>query len=178
MPRSQAKGPFQITPIESLKMEDPRQPQAQPQPFCPAVSSATGLDHYEYPVVLDPHGNGVILLPLVFYFLIDAFQGQSELPWRLRLRASPRSLGRQLLQAGLNLIFLPYEAYFSLDAVLRSWNRMLFTHRHLLEWRTSWDSQGRSPRGLAGFYSSMWIAPVAGLASGILPSILQARSLL
>lgn len=75
----------------------------------------------------------IILFPLVIYFLIGAFQGQSELPWRLRLRASTRSLGRQLLQAGLNLIFLPYEAYFSLDVVLRSWNRMLFAHRHLLE---------------------------------------------
>ena len=36
----------------------------------------------------------------------------------------------------LSLAFLPYEAYISLDAILRSCWRMVVSHRNLLEWTT------------------------------------------
>jgi cyclic beta-1,2-glucan synthetase len=35
----------------------------------------------------------------------------------------------------LTLAFLPYEAWFSLDAIVRTGWRMLVSRRHLLEWR-------------------------------------------
>ena len=39
----------------------------------------------------------------------------------------------------LALAFLPYEAFFCLDAIVRTIGRMLITHRRLLEWNPSSD---------------------------------------
>ena len=46
---------------------------------------------------------------------------------------------RHVVQALLALAFLPYEAFFCLDAIMRTVGRMLFTHRRLLEWNPSSD---------------------------------------
>ena len=42
---------------------------------------------------------------------------------------------RHVLQALLSLAFLPYESFYSLDAIIRTIWRMLITHRRLLEWK-------------------------------------------
>ena len=42
-----------------------------------------------------------------------------------------------IAQAVLSLAFLPYEAFFCLDAIVRTIGRMLITRRRLLEWNTS-----------------------------------------
>jgi hypothetical protein len=67
-------------------------------------------------------------------------------------------------QAGLNLAFLPFEAFFSLDAVVRTGGRMLFTHKRLLEWNSSSSSRNSGKNDLAGFYQSMWVAPALAMA--------------
>ena len=74
-----------------------------------------------------------------------------------------RAIVRYLAQAGLSLTFLPYEAFFSLDAVVRTGGRMLFTHRQLLEWRSSSSTRSSGTSDLAGFYQSMWIAPIVAI---------------
>jgi hypothetical protein len=44
----------------------------------------------------------------------------------------------------------------------------LVTRRRLLEWQTSGDSEQTARASLAGFYATMWIAPVVALATGFL----------
>ena len=44
----------------------------------------------------------------------------ADLPIGLHLRAALHSIGRDLAQTGLMLIFLPYEAFSSLDAIVRT----------------------------------------------------------
>ncbi|MGA2230592.1 MAG: glucoamylase family protein [Tepidisphaeraceae bacterium] len=82
---------------------------------------------------------------------------------RLTLRAALRQAVGQLFA----LACLPYEAFISLDAILRTAGRLLFTHHKLLEWRTARDAV-RSARSssAAGSYVSMWIqlAVVAGVS--------------
>ena len=41
-------------------------------------------------------------------------------------------------------MFLPYDAWISLDAALRTIGRLLFTRRNLLEWQTASDAEQRS----------------------------------
>ena len=53
-----------------------------------------------------------------------------------------------MAQAAFTLVCLPYEAFFSLDAMLRTAWRMLVTHKRLLEWNPSGDSD-RSSRTTA-----------------------------
>jgi len=44
---------------------------------------------------------------------------------------------RQFKQSVLTLVCLPFEAWYSLDAIIRTIVRILFTHKRLLEWNSS-----------------------------------------
>ena len=68
----------------------------------------------------------------------------AELPLDKHLHYTGRAIVRYLAQAGLSLTFLPYEAYFSLDAVVRTGGRMLFTHKRC------WNGTLRAAPGAVG----------------------------
>ncbi|MBE0697445.1 MAG: cellobiose phosphorylase, partial [Anaerolineaceae bacterium] len=55
-------------------------------------------------------------------------------------RKSMRPIRLSLLRWVLALAFIPYEAYQALDAILTTLQRVLFTHRGLLEWTTAAQS--------------------------------------
>jgi len=105
----------------------------------------------------------VLALPLLA--CIRAILNKSaNLPLDKHLHYAGRAIVRYLAQAALSLTLIPYEAFFSLDAVVRTGGRMLFTHKRLLEWNSSSSSQNSGKSDLAGFYRSMWIAPVLAVA--------------
>ena len=86
----------------------------------------------------------------------------SEVSFKAHLRLTAAAFGRHLSQFLFTLVFLPYDAYVSLDAIARTWARVLWTHRNLLEWKTSSDAQ-RSARliypassGPCGLRQSLW----------------------
>ncbi|MDD1726987.1 MAG: cyclic beta 1-2 glucan synthetase, partial [Methanothrix sp.] len=108
---------------------------------------------------------GAVLAPSVLACIRVILNKSAELPLKKHLDYAARAIIRYLAQAGLSLTFLPYEAYFSLDAVLRTGWRMLFTHKRLLEWNSSSSSRSSGSSDLAGFYRSMWIAPAAAIAA-------------
>ncbi len=88
----------------------------------------------------------------------------ADQPWALHLHDVPRIIRDQLAVPLLTLAFLPYEAYISLDAVLRSCWRMVVSHRNLLEWTTHQEAGLAGNHDLAGFYWIMLPAPVIGAA--------------
>ena len=59
----------------------------------------------------------------------------------------------------LTLICLPYEAYYSADAIVRTLWRMAVSHRHLLQWRASSDVERSLAGGLGASLRAMWFAP-------------------
>ena len=86
------------------------------------------------------------------------------------LRAAVHSIGRDLSQTGLSLIFLPYDAYSNLDAVVRTVVRRRLTHTHLLEWTTASEAAAASGAdGLVHVVRAMSLAPAlaAVLALGL-----------
>ncbi|MEJ2008172.1 MAG: glucoamylase family protein [Acidobacteriota bacterium] len=106
---------------------------------------------------------GVILLPPLIASILEIFRKPDDaLPGR-HLAASARSALRRFAHALFTLACLPYEAFFSLDAVLRTAWRMLATHRRLLEWNLSNGLDRKSPNShtgrLAAYCRTMWIAP-------------------
>ena len=126
-------------------------------------------------------GAGCLLLPA----LVTSFPGLARRPADVllvrHLEASARSAGRQVAQALLTLACLPYEALFSLDAVVRTAARLLVTRRRLLEWTPFGDHAHPRCHGLAGAWATMWIAPaLAGVACAYLllarPASLAAAS--
>ncbi len=108
---------------------------------------------------------GAVLTPPVLACIRVILNKPAELPIDQHLYSAGRAIVRYLAQAGLSLTFLPYEAFFSLDAVVRTGGRMLFTHKRLLEWNSSSSSRNSGKSDLAGFYQSMWIAPAVAIAT-------------
>jgi cyclic beta-1,2-glucan synthetase len=108
---------------------------------------------------------GAVLAPPMLACIRVILNKPAELPIDQHLHSAGRSIVRYLAQAGLSLTFLPYEAFFSLDAIMRTGGRLLFTHKRLLEWNASSNSKHSARGDLVGFYLSMWIAPVAAIAT-------------
>ena len=108
----------------------------------------------------------IIMLPGVLATTVTAVRKPLGLPLAMHLRSVAGSCGRQAGQFFLTVAFLPYDALVSLDAIGRTLLRLLVTRKRLLEWQTSGDSERASHAGLAGFYATMWIAPVIALATG------------
>ncbi len=119
----------------------------------------------------------IITLPGLLAALGTVFRKLADLPWAMHLRGVAGSCGRQLGQIFLTLAFLPYDAFISLDAIGRTLLRLLVTHKRLLEWQTSSDSERTTHAGLTGFYTTMWIAPIVALLSGFLLVSLQPTQL-
>jgi cyclic beta-1,2-glucan synthetase len=110
---------------------------------------------------------GTLLIAPWMASLLDLFKKPEDMMLRQHLAATVRSTGRHLGQAVFTIACLPYEAFFSLDAIVRAAWRMWVTHKRLLEWNSPNDPD-RNPRtDLAGSYRAMWIAPVIATVTSI-----------
>lgn len=76
-----------------------------------------------------------------------------DLPLDQHVRAALQTGLRQLTQTAVTTVFLAHEAWFSLDAVLRTTARILVTRRRLLEWKAS-DTGTAQPPGAALSHSA------------------------
>jgi cellobiose phosphorylase len=110
---------------------------------------------------------GIIALPGLLGALVNALRKPPGLPWTMHLREVAASGARQLGQIFITLAFLAYDAYISVDAIGKTLVRLLVTHKRLLEWQTSSDSERTTRADLADFYATMWIAPGIALATGL-----------
>ncbi len=114
---------------------------------------------------------GILLVPSIIASLSDLARKPAEVPLGQHLTAVERAARRHLVQALFALAFLPYEAYFCLDAVVRTIGRMLITGRRLLEWNTSSDVdralEQHDRTDLLASYRSMAVAPAVAAAAWI-----------
>ncbi|MCA1715016.1 MAG: cyclic beta 1-2 glucan synthetase, partial [Gammaproteobacteria bacterium] len=120
----------------------------------------------------------VLLVPPLLASLTDLARRPRDLPLRAHLRQAVAATLRNFAQAPVTLACLPYEAFFSLGAIVRTLWRMLATRSHLLQWSSSSEVERSLGDGLAGSLRTMWFAPVfaiavaaavAGLQPGALP---------
>ena len=108
---------------------------------------------------------GIILIPPLLASILDLFQKPEDVLPGQHLDASIRSAGRHVVQAMLAVVFLPYETFFSLDAIVRTIWRMLVSHTRLLEWSPSTDPDRDCRSDLASYCRTMWIGPVLATAA-------------
>ena len=110
---------------------------------------------------------GIILIPPVFTSLLEMFQKHGDVLLGQHLTAIGRTAGRHFAQAAFTLVCLPYEAFFSLDAIIRTGVRILITHKRLLEWNPSGYRERPGRSNLVASFQAMWIAPLIALAAAI-----------
>ncbi|WP_426078557.1 GH36-type glycosyl hydrolase domain-containing protein [Janthinobacterium sp. PSPC3-1] len=105
----------------------------------------------------------IIFLPPVVSALYDLLRKPRDTLWRQHLAAFERRCGVQFSHAMLTLVFLPYEAYISLDAIARTLWRLSVSHKHLLDWRAS--NLHSSKGGQGDSWRAMWCSPLLAIAT-------------
>ncbi|HTU17645.1 MAG TPA: glucoamylase family protein, partial [Gemmataceae bacterium] len=114
----------------------------------------------------------VLALPLllqVFGTLYFAVKGRSL----AGLRDLARNGWITVSQVVMNSIVLLYQAYLSIDAVVRTLARLLVTRRRMLEWETAASADRRLGAALQYFWKTMW--PGTALSVGFAVMVLLVR---
>ncbi|HSC79993.1 MAG TPA: glucoamylase family protein, partial [Chitinolyticbacter sp.] len=123
-----------------------------------------------------------LLLPVLCGALFDFVRKPSQLLWRQHAASRAHALGRSVSQVLFHLACLPYEAWYTLDAIVRTGWRMLVIRRHLLEWNASSEveraASRRGPPTLGMMLRRMWVAPVTAIATGVAVAQLGAAPML
>ena len=110
---------------------------------------------------------GIILIPSLIISLVFIFQKPEEVLLRQHIRSIKQSIERQLFQSAFVLVSLPYEAYYSLKAILPTCWRLLISKKRLLEWEPSTKDDHYSKYKLIESYQKMWISPFIAFISTI-----------
>ncbi|WP_280154855.1 glycoside hydrolase family 94 protein [Piscinibacter sp. XHJ-5] len=114
-------------------------------------------------------GLAVLFLPPLVIALGDLLRKPEELGPGQHAAALLPSVGGHLGQALMTLACLPYEAAFSLDAIVRTLVRLGFTRRRLLQWQPSSELARRpAAQGLPDFVGTlqrMWAAPTLAMVT-------------
>ena len=120
---------------------------------------------------------GIIVIPSVCISFVALFRKATESPLASNLRPAIESIGKSLARAVLTLVFLPYDAYICLDAIIRTVVRTLWTHRRMLEWKTASDAERELTDDLESSYRRMWFSPAFAIVLAIILMVFQPASL-
>ena len=110
---------------------------------------------------------GILLIPALATSLLNVLRKPGDVRWGQHLAAAARSTGQHLAQAAFSLVCLPYEAFFSLDAMMRTFWRLRVSHQRLLEWTSSGDLDRQRRRDLVAFYRMMGVAPALAVVTAL-----------
>ena len=106
---------------------------------------------------------GILLIPSTGEILLELLRKPGDVLLRQHFVTVLRQARRHFFQTLYTLVCLPYEAFFSLDAIARTLWRMFVTHKRLLEWNPSSNQTSHSSNSFAASCRSMWIAPLLSL---------------
>jgi len=99
---------------------------------------------------------GAIAAPWIVSLFMAVLQPPFDKSWRAYYGTVARDALTSGQQFALALVFLPHQALVSADAIARTLWRLAVTKRHLLEWRSSSQTE-REVRGGAGVtWRAMW----------------------
>ncbi|MFI5107270.1 MAG: GH36-type glycosyl hydrolase domain-containing protein [Terriglobales bacterium] len=119
----------------------------------------------------------LVLLPSLLVSVLDVLHKPGEVLLRQHLAAAAHAAERHFAQAAFTLVCLPYEAFFTLDAVFRTAWRMWITHRRMLEWNPSSAHDLSHRTNLAAICRTMWIAPALSMVAAIYLAVLRPSAL-
>jgi cyclic beta-1,2-glucan synthetase len=120
----------------------------------------------------------VVAVPPFLVAASDLLRKPADLPLGMHLRATLDTLRRSLAQGVMLYVFLPYEAFVSADAVVRTLVRMTWTKRRLLEWKTASDSEHGGDGNLEDTYHAMAFAPASAASALLLLAFYDRQALI
>jgi len=108
----------------------------------------------------------VLFLPAFLGMFIALGDKPHDMLWRQHRANWWRATRSALAHAVMHTAFLPYEAWYSIDAIARSSWRMLVSKRKLLEWKA--PNLARSSLDLEANWRNMWFAPALAVGTAVL----------
>jgi hypothetical protein len=121
--------------------------------------------------------SAILLLPSLIISAWDILKKKEDVLFRHHIRNSIDAVYRNILYAAFTLICLPYDAFVSLDAIVRTIWRMLISRRKMLEWNPSGFDQGQY-KSLFSVYLTMWFAPFISVLAFVYLSLFSPFTLL
>ncbi|HON59060.1 MAG TPA: glucoamylase family protein [Smithella sp.] len=100
----------------------------------------------------------VFFVPPLLTALLNLIQKQRHVLFSHHVSFVAQETRNALSQSMCTLVCLPYEAYFSMDAVLRTIWRMAISRKHLLEWNPSENVNRHLRSDFAGYARDMWFS--------------------
>ena len=121
----------------------------------------------------------IMLVVTVFPYLLEILNNwifrkegeQSQKTFTPKISGVKGSILRAILTIGC----LPYKAYISIKAILKTLYRVVITHKHLLEWTTSEEAEKQAKSSIISYYNQMAINVLVGIIS-ISLGLLKANS--
>ena len=104
----------------------------------------------------------IILLPSVLTSLWSSTRKPREIALTQHINNTVGLTSKSILQSVFSFVCLPYEAFVSLDAIVRTMWRMFISRKKLLEWNPSGLFQ-KMETGIFNTYKIMWAAPALSL---------------
>jgi cyclic beta-1,2-glucan synthetase len=120
---------------------------------------------------------GIISIPPIINSVVYIFQKPEDVILRQHLKAAIQLVTRQLYQAAFILISLPYEAFYSMDAILRTCWRLIISKKRLLEWNSAVRIEPHSRFKLIESLRTIWISPFIAILSATCLLILFPKTL-
>ena len=108
---------------------------------------------------------GAIAAPWLVALLLSILRPPLDRSWRPYYAAVLGDAVTSAQQLGLTVVFLPHQAWISLDAVARTLWRLFVTRRNLLEWQTA--SRAERTQSASGADTWRQMAPGVALAAGL-----------
>ena len=105
-----------------------------------------------------------VSFPVYAHLTSNLFSNPRGVPWTSHFRQLWGALVTNSKQVALLLVFLPHQAWLTLDAVARVAYRQLVSRQNLLEWLTAAQSEQGSRHDRAAFWRLMY--PVTFFALG------------
>lgn len=117
----------------------------------------------------------IALLPSVLMSVWNAIHKPREVDLGQHINNAIGATHKNIIQSLFNLVCLPYEAYRSTDAIVRTLWRLYISKRRLLEWSAS-EFVGLRKGTLATSFIKMWSSPMIALISFYLITLYQPAS--
>jgi cyclic beta-1,2-glucan synthetase len=119
----------------------------------------------------------ILIIPPTVSSVLSLLRRQPDVPIAVHLRQTKVTTLRNFAPVPVTLACLPFEAYFCLDAIVRTLWRMLISRRHLLQWKPSSEVERTHDDTLAASVATMWFGPVFALGTTAMLAAVQPSAL-
>ena len=121
---------------------------------------------------------GIVFFPSLITYVAYLFHKPEEVKLLQHLTLSRLLAYRLISQSAFILMSLPYEAFYSLKAILITLWRLIISKKRLLVWNSMTTGESNVRFNLVKSFQAMWISPFLAIISAILLKVLFPATLL